>query len=91
VKTIFLSWLPWALVGVLAVALTAALVTLAYLFSFLMSGAWYRWKHKSALSERDTLSAVRQILEHYESTHDKRLPGADCANAIALIDKELSP
>jgi hypothetical protein len=90
-KTVLLSYLPWVLVCILALSLAVALALLAYLFSFLMSGAWYRWKHKGALRERDVLYEVRKKILLYKTTTTGDLPGPVCAEAVQLIDEVLIP
>jgi len=90
-KTVFGLWLPWALVGVLAALLAVSVIVGAYLFSFLMSGAWYRWKHRDALLERDALEAVRDIVLRHEKNETGELSALDCQEAIAIIDKVCVP
>lgn len=89
-KTVFLVYLPWVLVCVLALTLALALALLAYLFGFLMSGAWYRWKHHGALRERDVLYEVkRKLVDERDLQGD--LPAKVCDAAIALINQGLIP
>lgn len=90
-KTVFGLWLPWALVALLALLLVATLAVLAYLFSFLMSGAWYRWKYKGALKERELLAEIRKIVLDRKWTESGELSAVDCEEIVALVDEERLP